>query len=71
LPVIARWSRSATVRYVASTHGTSSSHRYEWYCPVPGESRYCEPPYLVHASTNTTIAGGTSPAANIASSNSG
>jgi hypothetical protein len=59
------------VRYVASTQGTISSHRYEWYCPVPGESRHWLPPYLVHESTNTTIPGGTSPSANIASSNSG
>jgi hypothetical protein len=34
---------------------------------VPGESTNCEPPYAVHASTYTTMQGGTSPCAKTAS----
>jgi hypothetical protein len=56
---------------LASTHGTISSHRYEWYRPVPGESRNWLPPYAVQPSAKTTIAGGTSPLANRASTSSG
>ena len=40
------------------------------YRPVPVEFRNCDPPRDVQASTNTTIAAGQSPAANIASSRS-
>jgi len=38
---------------------------------VPGESTNWLPPKLVHASTYTTMAGGASPRANIASAVSG
>ena len=29
LPMIARWAAPGSVRYRLSTHGTTSSHRYE------------------------------------------
>jgi hypothetical protein len=38
--------------------------------PTPGESRNCEPPYEVHASTNTTSAGGQPSSAKSASTSS-
>ena len=38
---------------------------------MPGESTNWLPPYRVHASTNTTMAGGACPPANTASAASG
>src|SRR5207248_9837241 len=32
-----RWRACGSVRYLPSTQGTISSHRYVWYLPVPGE----------------------------------
>ena len=52
-------------------NGTTSSHRYEWYRPIPGESTNWLPPYAVHASTSTTTHAGASPPANSASTASG